>query len=206
MKKTGFCGKILEMQDDWYYIWGEIELAVSNITKKALASALKELMNEKSFEKISVKDICTKCDMSRKSFYYHFKDKYDLANWIFDVEFISKTQNNAYDNVWKFLKVLNDYLYENRDFYRKAMKIRGQNSFSEHFREYLIPIIVAYLEEIIDDQRMINFYSHFFADALIGAIERWITEKECIPPDEFLELMKACVVTLTEKVAQDMNK
>lgn len=28
-----------------------------------------------------------KCGMNRKSFYYHFCDKYDLVNWIFDTEF-----------------------------------------------------------------------------------------------------------------------
>ena len=27
--------------------------------------------------------------MNRKSFYYHFKDKFDLVNWIFDVEYLS---------------------------------------------------------------------------------------------------------------------
>ena len=64
-------------------------MADSNITKRALAEALKELMEEKSFSKISVADICGKCNMNRKSFYYHFKDKYDLVNWIFDTEFIS---------------------------------------------------------------------------------------------------------------------
>ena len=55
-------------------------MADSNITKRALASALKELMNEKPFARISVSDICTRCDMNRKSFYYHFKDKYDLRD------------------------------------------------------------------------------------------------------------------------------
>lgn len=55
-------------------------MADSNITKRALAHALKELMEEKNFSKISVADICEKCDMNRKSFYYHFKDKYDLVN------------------------------------------------------------------------------------------------------------------------------
>lgn len=59
----------------------------SNITKKALAMAMKELMEQIPFSKISVSDICEKCGMNRKSFYYHFKDKYDLVNWIFDVEF-----------------------------------------------------------------------------------------------------------------------
>lgn len=67
-------------------------MADSNITKRALASALKELMNEVPFKKISVADICEKCDMNRKSFYYHFRDKYDLVNWIFDTEAITLLQ------------------------------------------------------------------------------------------------------------------
>ena len=64
-------------------------MADSNITKLALSGALKELLEEQSFEKISVSDICERCGMNRKSFYYHFKDKYDLVNWIFDTEFVA---------------------------------------------------------------------------------------------------------------------
>ena len=44
----------------------------SNITKKALAQTMKELMAKQPFSKISVGDICDACGMSRKSFYYHF--------------------------------------------------------------------------------------------------------------------------------------
>ena len=62
-------------------------MADSNITKRALAAALKELMEQKPFSKINVAEICEKCGMNRKSFYYHFKDKYDLVNWIFDMDF-----------------------------------------------------------------------------------------------------------------------
>ena len=59
-------------------------MADSNITKRALATSLKELMLEQPFDKINVAQICARCNMNRKSFYYHFKDKYDLVNWIFD--------------------------------------------------------------------------------------------------------------------------
>ena len=58
-------------------------MADSNITKRALAQALKELMQEKSFEKISISDICDRCQMNRKSFYYHFIDKYDFDYFLF---------------------------------------------------------------------------------------------------------------------------
>ena len=64
-------------------------MADSNITKRALANELQELMAEQPFEKINVAQICQRCHMNRKSFYYHFRDKYDLVNWIFDTEFIA---------------------------------------------------------------------------------------------------------------------
>lgn len=54
-------------------------MADSNITKRALATSLKELMVEQPFDKINVAQICERCNMNRKSFYYHFKDKYDLV-------------------------------------------------------------------------------------------------------------------------------
>jgi AcrR family transcriptional regulator len=39
-------------------------LADSNITKRALASAFKELMESQPFSKISVGEICEKCEMN----------------------------------------------------------------------------------------------------------------------------------------------
>ena len=76
-------------------------MADSNITKRALASALKELMESTPFSKITVSDICAKCNMNRKSFYYHFKDKFDLVNWIFDVEYLCGT-GYVYDVIADF--------------------------------------------------------------------------------------------------------
>ena len=48
----------------------------SSITKQALASALRDLMQEMPFDKIRVSHICDKCNMNRQSFYYNFQDKY----------------------------------------------------------------------------------------------------------------------------------
>lgn len=50
---------------------------------------LKERMKTEPFAKISVDVICEKCEINHKSFYYHFKDKYELVNWIYYTEFIT---------------------------------------------------------------------------------------------------------------------
>ena len=67
----------------------------SNITKRALAAALRELMEAEPFDKIQIAQICQRCDMNRKSFYYHFRDKYDLMNWIFDMDFDAFTKESV---------------------------------------------------------------------------------------------------------------
>ena len=116
-------------------------MADSNITKRALAAALKELMEQKPFSKINVAEICEKCGMNRKSFYYHFKDKYDLVNWIFDMDFAKVLEAHSKDEyfTWPFLEALCECFYENRCFYRKALKIREQNCLIDHYREKLEP-------------------------------------------------------------------
>lgn len=181
-------------------------MADSNITKKALAAALKELMETVPFAKISVGDICGKCDMNRKSFYYHFKDKYDLMNWIYDTEFIAVAKKKSYATEWDFLEDICAYFYANKNFYRKALQIRGQNSFSDHFREFLLPVIAEYLKNTVPEKQMQEFYSNFFADAFICAIVRWILEKDCVPSETFLAMLKSCIQSTALRVAGKISE
>ena len=50
-------------------------------TKRALAASLKHLLLQKPLTKITIRDIAEDCGVSRMTFYYHFKDIYDLAEW-----------------------------------------------------------------------------------------------------------------------------
>ncbi len=172
-------------------------MADSNITKQALAASLRELMKEMPFEKINVAQICERCGMNRKSFYYHFKDKYDLVNWIFDTSFISLATSDAVKNMgndrWGFIEMACRHFYQDRDFYRKAFQIQGQNSFSEHFREYIFPILKDRLISLVGADGADDFAVGFFADAVLCAIERWLKEKECMPPEQFAAKIKGLV-------------
>ena len=167
-------------------------MADSNITKRALATSLKELMEEKPFEKINVGDICEKCDMNRKSFYYHFKDKYDLVNWIFDTEFISVAHTKNYADVWDLLSGMSSFFYENRNFYRKALGIKGQNSFSDHFKELILPVIANRIQSVVDEEVM-EFQVTFIADAVVIAIQRWLIENSTLEPEEFVRQIKLSI-------------
>ena len=67
-------------------------MAGSDVSKRMLADALRALLRDHWFSEVTVTQICSLCGMSRKNFYYHFKDKYDLVNWIFCSEFIDRAR------------------------------------------------------------------------------------------------------------------
>ena len=52
---------------------------MSQITKRALEASLKNLLLQKPLNKITINDITEDCGINRMTFYYHFKDIYDLV-------------------------------------------------------------------------------------------------------------------------------
>ena len=53
-------------------------------TKKALKTALIELLDKQDFEHVSITELCRKADVSRITFYSHYNDKYALLDDIFN--------------------------------------------------------------------------------------------------------------------------
>ena len=191
-------------------------MADSNITKLALSNALKELLEEQSFEKISVSDICDRCHMNRKSFYYHFRDKFDLANWTFDTEFVELIRKNelditksegSFDERWKIIEIICDYFYENRCFYRRILIVEGQNCFASHFREFIHPLMHMRIVSILGQDNIPQMVYDFVVDGIICAIERWLLDKQCVPVDEFMSnlktLLQVLFLALQQRITDD---
>ena len=192
-------------------IIGRKIMADSHITKRALAAALKVLMEEIPFAKISITDICDSCGMNRKSFYYHFKDKYDLVNWIFDTEFIEEAAAKDYPTFWNALLDLCEYLYENRNFYRRALKIEGQNSFHVHFHALIAKSIADELDLLFGPEEALEMQSTdlfitFFADGLTGMIERWITQRGCDEPEIFMAQLRLFFAKVAFEVYRGLDE
>ena len=76
-------------------------------TKKAIGYTFKDLLKEKPFNKITVNDIASKCDINRQTFYYHFQDIRDLVEWICIDEVDNILKKNTDIEKWedKFLLI-----------------------------------------------------------------------------------------------------
>lgn len=174
-------------------------MAETHITKQALASAMKELMADVPMEKITISDIVGRCQMTRQSFYYHFKDKYDLVNWIYYTEFVTEIQDSWEESGWELLRRTCQFFYDNRRFYQNALAVEGQNSFSEYFHEVIYPIILVQARDVFSDDVDCEFFATFFADAILLSIRKWLLSGAEIPPEQFVELMKNAVTGATRR-------
>lgn len=173
----------------------------ANLTKRALAHAFKELLQKQPFDKVGVSDICDACGVSRKTFYYHFQDKYALAEWVFDTEIIAPLQKADTADRWALIDAICRYLYQSRAFYAHLMQYDGQNTFRRHFQEFLFRAVEKYLlpapGEIdavaacdgIPAQTARDFYAHFLADAVLVAVFHWLGEGAKLPPEQFVALL-----------------
>lgn len=156
-------------------------MSESLITKQAIARGLKEAMQQKSFDKITISDITKSCGLNRQTFYYHFQDKFELLNWIFYNEVIEVltdglSLDNWQDNLYNMLHVME----EEKVFYQNAIN----QSFQNEFHEYLIEISTALFCNIIDNliidkqSKIIEdenkrFIAEFYSFGVVGLIMEW---------------------------------
>ncbi|MGD1822763.1 MAG: TetR family transcriptional regulator [Pleomorphochaeta sp.] len=177
-------------------------MANNNLTKIAIATSIKKLMKSKSISKISVSDICRDCNINRKTFYYHFGDKYELLIWIFKEEVIDYTFEkcesiHSYEGALCFLTCL----YNDANFYRKAFQEMGPHSLRDYFGQIIKPIVEDVIEADDYDIEIITL-SESFSDFLVSSFLRWLTGYPVLPPDEYLEQLISVGSVLSIKLAK----
>lgn len=181
-------------------------MADSNITKNALAASMKKLMSKSPFSKISVGDICEGCGMNRKSFYYHFRDKYDLVNWIFYVDFIERMDWDACRSPWDMLVALCRHFDAERQFYQNALQVEGQNSFREYFCGMVKPVLVFISNNMVEEENeKKDFYIGLFSEGLLEELMYWLREGNGIGPDEFAQDLHRISLGLARRVLAEQE-
>lgn len=149
-------------------------------TKDVISQSFKNLMEKKSFDKITISDISDEAKINRQTFYYHFHDKYELLNTIFYNDVIVELIDGFSIDNWaeKFLTMLNT-LKKDSKFYKNAL----HTSYGGEFRAYLLNLTQKLLynligtltgENSVDDLDRV-YVAKFFAYGITGTIIDWIT-------------------------------
>lgn len=95
---------------------------MSKKTKEALVSAFLELIEDESFDRITVTDLVDKCGISRQTFYYHFDDVSNMLTWAFDSETKKICDKQNPENWEESEKLFVEFFNTYDTMFRKALK------------------------------------------------------------------------------------
>ncbi len=162
--------------------------------KEALAESLRELMQKKLFEKITIKNICDETGVIRATFYNYYDDKYDCLNQILHFDIVEQNEELLKrGDIRGVIKSVLTVLEENRAFYRSAFNVTGQNSFSEMFRDNLIEVFQIYLKEHRKPGHLPQYedrlLSRYYASGVLELLYMYIFEKEVYTAEEVTQFI-----------------
>ncbi len=155
-------------------------------TKQQLANSLKELMCHTPFNKITVQNVTNSCGLNRQTFYYHFKDMYELLSWIYNNDIFNEIVEEQ-DEPWETAVVqIIRYTKSNRVFCRNTIRSLKK----ENMEVFLQPVIHSWVEKLggeIADNNYISkddaeFLVDFFTSAFVNYGIQWVSRG--MPEDE----------------------
>lgn len=175
--------------------------------KRQICESAKKLMAQKSLEKITVQEIADECGINRYTFYYHFRDIYDLIAWMFEERTLAHLQKNVDYRTWEDgVRRLLRNIREDRAVYKSVLNSTRLDILHRMFYQEVNPLLRLYLANIIETKRYRvteeyqNFLGGFFTLAMEGMLLEWINKDLKISDETVIRYLKTILEGQLEDV------
>ena len=115
---------------------------MANTTKRMLSMSLKKLLSKTTLDSITIQDITDDAEVSRKTFYYHFQDIYDLLDWTLQEDIHRLIANEIeLDNWEESIAALFAYMQANRLLILNAFHSLERDTLEREVFKLLSPLL-----------------------------------------------------------------
>lgn len=145
-------------------------------TKIMFADTLEEMLKVMPLEKVRVAKLCERCGATKPTFYYYFRDKYELVAWMFLQDFAGEFGNTTPGYDAGVLNQATIRMAKRRNFYQRAFDDHSQNSISEYLQEFNMQIsrdaVMHHTgSELTEDQ---EFAVRYHVYGIVGMFRDWL--------------------------------
>lgn len=154
---------------------------MANFTEKAIKDGFMELLNEKSINKITVKDISEKCGINRNTFYYHFCDIPDLLEVIFTEEAEKIVSFDEEASLYEMLVYAVDFAIENKVAVYHIFKSANREMFETFLGRISEKVVTEIVEKKAEgyntDEMSKRAIVRYYKCLLIGIVIDWLASE-----------------------------
>lgn len=184
-------------------------------THKALLRTLRELLSEKSFDDITVAELCERAEIRRATFYKHFGDKNELfAYMIQDLQrnFNEKNGlNSGFEDPSRYcakaFQHFLDFLEENERMVHKVMSSSARyiviDILSEQIESDLKSCFITAKKHGVAMSIAPEMLAVLYSGAAVSCARWWITKGKPVPKDEMVKQFSLLMERIgTEDIVQ----
>ncbi len=160
---------------------------MAEITKLWIADKMRELMKRKSIDKIRVTEICKAAEIERPTFYYHFRDKYELVAWIFFHKAVETNIISVESSAKAMSQMKNDMV-----FYKRAYEDSSQNALWRYMVEYFTASYSDLAKEklgtnMLDTQTAYSI--RLYCMGAVGMTREWVLNDNITSAETVVQMM-----------------
>ena len=152
---------------------------MAHTTKRTLSETLKKILQEKSLDKVTVVDIVEASAINRQTFYYHFKDIYDLVEWsCFEDASRALAGKKTYDTWQEGLLQIFEAVLENKPFILNVYRALSREQIENYLFRLVYDLIMGVVEEKAEGLRVTQqqkqFVAEFYKYSFVCVMLDWI--------------------------------
>lgn len=169
----------------------------SQTTEEALVAGMKHLITVMSFEKITVKEIADAANVKRPTFYNHFKDKYDVVEYILKRDLIEPARTLVFCDMFEeAVRLILVTMKMDKTFYMRIARIGDDYIFHNIVLQLLKELLLDVMRErMVDEDNgnpmlTMDNIAEYYAYGLTFGISKWVQKGMKMEVDEVLEALK----------------
>jgi len=182
-------------------------------SKQAIRDALVELIEEKGFETVTVKDITTRARINRGTFYDHYHDKYDLmAKCEEEImvrlsKLVKKTVPSVTAEmrhspprleIYPLVVAIFEFLNEHSRFMRAALGPKGDMTFQTRFKDFFRETMLGKSPDVLinEEECLVpaKYFATYVGSAHLGVIQQWLESGRQESPEEMARILTTILV------------
>ena len=148
-------------------------------TKNAIRRSFVELLAERPFDKISVRDIAERSEVTRNTFYYYYTDIYALTEDVFESEVEKLSESiDSYDSWQKAFLAATAFAAENKRMILHLHNSAHRDILARYFHKTILTGMLSYVQKEAEgldvSERKIMALARFYTAALAGLTVEWL--------------------------------
>ena len=152
-------------------------------TKNLIKEEFMKLLEEKSFNLITISEIADKCEINRNTFYYHYEDIYTLVKEILADEIKKVDQEFDSSSSWeKSLITVSSFFLDNKKAAQNLFKSIDKKDTDAYLYKICESVMSKYIEneclskniEATEEDKAL--VTNFYRIALVGLLDKWVLD------------------------------